>query len=363
MAKAQKSKKPALERLVCDLVEAPRGPGEVLLVPWGQVDSKSGMFIVNEESCRAAEEAFAAHGNDIVIDYEHASLQRAAMGTGLTPAAGWIRQLRGVPNEGIYAEVEWTADAARMINNKQYRYMSPVVLMRPSDNIVVQIESAALTHRPAIPHMAPIVNSEAAEKADAETDSDAPLGGMNELNLLLTHLRRQLGLTDNAPPKFILAAIKAASGSLSVANASTEALQAELDQAKLENVQLRNQIVETEIVALLNSREHEAKVMPCDLEWFQGFYRREPELAKEWLQRAPKQVATRFGEGDVPFRGPARGRDRKAVIARARAQYNDGKGFALQIASERAYVSEALVAAGFARLSIEDAKAEGIPVE
>ncbi|MFQ5463605.1 MAG: phage protease, partial [Phycisphaerae bacterium] len=134
----------------------------ILLTPWGCVESTNGSFVVDEESVRLVAEALADHGTDLPIDYEHQTLGGAfASPTGQAPAAGWIKRIVGRAGVGLLADIEWTEQAAEMLLAKQYRYLSPVALIRKSDRKLIAIHSAALTNKPAIVGMAPIVNSRA----------------------------------------------------------------------------------------------------------------------------------------------------------------------------------------------------------
>ena len=137
-----------------------------MIAPWGQVESANGRFVVDAESARLVLEAFDAQGIDVPIDYEHQSLGGVyASPTGQAPAAGWIRALKAAdPTEadeagaGLFAAVEWTDAAREKLTAREYRYLSPVVLVRKSDRRVVALHSAALTNKPAIVGMKPIVN-------------------------------------------------------------------------------------------------------------------------------------------------------------------------------------------------------------
>jgi phage I-like protein len=156
------------ERLVLRGADVPgEAPGRVLIAPWGEVESTNGRFVVDEEAARAVVEAFAAHGTDVPIDYEHQSLGGVyASPTGQAPAAGWIRALavvssaEGVAGPGLWADVDWTEGARGKLAAREYRYLSPVVMVRKSDRRVVSLHSAALTNKPAIVGMRPIVNKE-----------------------------------------------------------------------------------------------------------------------------------------------------------------------------------------------------------
>ena len=167
---------PSEERLVIGSasLEGDQAPRSVLIAPWGEVRSASGTFVVDDESTRLVIEAFAAQGTDIPIDYEHQSLGGAfASPSGQAPAAGWIRGLRAVrPEEagdgeaGLFADVEWTPPAREKLAAREYRYLSPVVLVRKSDRRVVALHSAALTNKPAIVGARPIVNRSGIERRE-----------------------------------------------------------------------------------------------------------------------------------------------------------------------------------------------------
>ena len=92
----------------------------------------------------------------------------------------------------IVGKVEWTPKGREYIANKEYRYLSPVVLVRKSDNKAVVLHSAALTNTPAIDGMFPIVNSASLE--DFEIEGEGKKENMMELNKLI----KLLGLPESA---------------------------------------------------------------------------------------------------------------------------------------------------------------------
>jgi phage I-like protein len=130
-------------------------PEEVQVLPSGEVSPKGKMrFNVDEEAKGLIMKAFADSNTDLVIDYEHQSLSGSE-----APAAGWIKELVDKGSEGIWAKVQWTDRAKEYLKNREYRYLSPVVLVRKKDGRAVQLLGAALTNLPAIDGMAPVVNS------------------------------------------------------------------------------------------------------------------------------------------------------------------------------------------------------------
>lgn len=133
--------------------EIREAPEYVKVLPYGYVSSEKGDFIVDADSFRLMKEHMEHRNIDVVIDYEHQTLNDVQ-----APAGGWIKGLFLKP-DGVYAKVEWTERARRYLINREYRYLSPVVLVRKEDKKAAQLHSVALTNTPAINSMTPIVNS------------------------------------------------------------------------------------------------------------------------------------------------------------------------------------------------------------
>ena len=102
-----------------NLTEAPE---YIRVLPLGYISSEKGDFLVDSESFRMIKELV-------------------------------------LKNDGIFARVEWTKKAKDYLQNREYRYLSPVVMVRKKDHKASQIHSVALTNTPAINGMIPIVNS------------------------------------------------------------------------------------------------------------------------------------------------------------------------------------------------------------
>lgn len=133
------------------LTEAPE---YIRVLPLGYISSEKGDFMVDGESFRMMKEYMQKRAVDIVIDYEHQTLHGVQ-----APAGGWIKELV-LKSNGIFARVEWTEKAKDYLQNHEYRYLSPVVMVRKRDHKASRLHSVALTNTPAINGMIPIVNSE-----------------------------------------------------------------------------------------------------------------------------------------------------------------------------------------------------------
>lgn len=167
-------------------------PEEVKILPVGTVNSEKGDFIVDQESYKEMKAEMQRRGIDIVIDYEHQTLKDVQ-----APAGGWVKDLIYTP-EAIVAKVEWTPKAKEYLKNKEYRYLSPVVLTRKSDSKAVVLHSLALTNTPAINGMFAIVNS-------VDFDTYNTLTGGKEMDL--QRIKELLGLPAETPEEDVMNAL------------------------------------------------------------------------------------------------------------------------------------------------------------
>ena len=93
----------------------------------------------------------ANSGIDIVVDYEHQTLMTAQNGQP-APAAGWLLAGGFVwhPDIGVVAtNIRWTTDAADMIQEGEYRFLSPVFSYN-KDGVPIALMSVAITNTPAL---------------------------------------------------------------------------------------------------------------------------------------------------------------------------------------------------------------------
>ncbi len=332
-------------------------PREVLIVPWGEVQSARGSFVVDDESARLAIEAFESQKTDLPIDYEHQTLGgEYASPSGQAPAAGWIKRLwlrRSDGNDdgrdtagaaGLYADVDWTDAARAQLAAREYRYLSPVAIVRKSDRKLVALHSAALTNKPAIVGMRAIVNRSDEEKTDTLTPS-LSLGGRGGLDTLtpflslegrggcadievrerdpvedsrmaeaLERLREQLGL-------------EAAGGTEAVLVAACERLAALTEAARRSEAEAR-------VFAAMKA----GKLTEGQREWALALAMRDPEAFEAWEDSAPLvvRVGRLTSDGD---HAAGSAEDGEAVIAaRARAEFRAHPELEL-LTSEEAYVA------------------------
>lgn len=282
-------------------------PTRVLMAPWGQVESANGSFVVDEEAAKLAVGAFDEHGTDLPIDYEHQTLGGTyASPTGKAPAAGWIKRIFAESGVGLLADIEWTDQAREMLGAKEYRYVSPVAIIRKSDRKLVAIHSAALTNKPAIVGMKPIVNR-------------VEVVGDDEGEVPLAVLRSELDLPGDAGPEEILVA------------------------ASRRIVDLRRDAGRRHVEERLREAMRAGKLVEAQRGWAEALVAREERLFDEWLRTAP--VIVQPGSIVPPDGGNAVEGRQKTIASRARAQFRSSDLLS-GVTSEEAFVADALRQAG-----------------
>lgn len=121
-------------------------PEWIHLVPAGRIETFDGRGPYEISDPQAVIEAsFAARG-DIEIDVNHSTFLAASKG-GEAPARGWITEMQA-RQDGIWGKVRWTKEGARLVAEKAYRRISPVLDLSLEDSKrVVSIRNASLVNR------------------------------------------------------------------------------------------------------------------------------------------------------------------------------------------------------------------------
>lgn len=122
-------------------------PTELLIFPYGEIDTEKGVFLFDKESAKSCMEDYERHGVDLPFDYEHKQIATdSRAGDGI--AAGWFSL--AVRDDGLWAVgIKWTARAAREIAEAEWRYTSPAFDVDEETNRITRICNIALTNLPA----------------------------------------------------------------------------------------------------------------------------------------------------------------------------------------------------------------------
>lgn len=279
-------------------------PEEIKILPLGLVRNVHKDFTVDDESCEAIIWQFKGRKLDLVIDYEHQTLKDIQ-----APAGGWIKDIwKGT--DALVAKVEWTPKAKEYLQNKEYRYLSPVVLVRKTDNKAVALHSVALTNTPAIDGMFAIVNSSGL--TDGTIEIEFPEEGGEENMEFLKKMAAMLGLPETATEDDVENALNALlkKGTEEVVANSTILSMLDLkDGAKTEDVtgkiqQLKNGDagVNAELIALkekLAKKEaadavavalKAGKISAAQTDWAEGYALKDPDGFKAFCEKAAPVV-------------------------------------------------------------------------
>jgi len=349
-------------------LEKGAAPTRILIAPWGDVESTQGQFFVDGQAVAATIEQFREHGTDIPIDFEHQTLGGSySSPDGLAPAAGWIKNLIGIESVGLMADVEWTELGLEHLQKRQYRYLSPVALIRKSDRRLVGLHSAALTNKPAIVGMEALVNRETSSE---ERDCGVPLAACSQCDRDDASCEQEQasrplhpGEVNNSSQTVQIAQAPDKSGFHSACGSLDQSLEEEsmvetleklrkqlaLDQqdgarqvlvaASRRLVELEKREAQKGAEARVSEAMAAGKLTEAQREWALKLALSDAPSFDEWSAAAPMVV--NLGRTAAPSAGDSVAQASQLVAARARSEYRCES--ALQaLTSEDAYVQQAM---------------------
>jgi len=247
----------------------------------------------------------------LVTDYEHQTLKDVQ-----APAAGWIKNLE-VIGEDLFAEVEWTKRAEEYIANKEYRYLSPVILFDQHDKktgepIGTVLHSVAITNSPFVDEIQPLAAKEYPFKTIHPEDL--------KMKELFEKLAQIFALKDISEPKEIVAAIENWKKDVEAKIQESETVAATLgkirsalqlkEDAQPEEItqkvlalsdpgkfvsleefnKLKEQLHQKEVAEVIEQAKKEGKVVPANEEWAKTYALKDLEGFKKYLETAPVLV-------------------------------------------------------------------------
>lgn len=276
-----------------------KAPLWVHVLPAGRFEGRDGRgpYVFDDAQAALVLQAFTRHGADLPVDYEHQSLE-AAQAQGPVPAAGWIEALESRA-DGLWARVAWTAQAAELLVQRAYRYLSPVFDYLP-DGRVIALAGAALTHVPNLRLQA------------AASQGDSP---MDEL---LERLRYLLNLPTLATPAEVLAELDRLKARMTAAETAAQSAQAALqaahaaaaqpDPARFVPVDMHRRVADELARLQAQQAAHRAvvavdaamvagKLAPAMKDWATAYAERDIEGFETFVAAAPVVVAAGANDG------------------------------------------------------------------
>lgn len=131
-------------------------PKEFCIFTAGQVVTTKGTFTFDDAAAKSVMAEYEAHGIDLMIDYDHASLADVTLDPAQTgKAAGWFNlELR---NGELWAvNVRWTPPAEASLRAKEWRFMSPA-FSTDGEKRVTSLLNVAITNLPATRRLEPLM--------------------------------------------------------------------------------------------------------------------------------------------------------------------------------------------------------------
>lgn len=155
-----KARTTRFDRALSIVVQGDEPPSEFRLFTEGKVETTKGEFLFDDKAAALVMAEYKAHGIDLMIDYDHASLA----GVSLDPAqsgkaAGWFNlEVRG--GELWAVNVRWTPPAAEALKRKEWRFMSPA-FSTDEEGRVTSVLNVAITNIPATRNLEPLMAANA----------------------------------------------------------------------------------------------------------------------------------------------------------------------------------------------------------
>lgn len=269
-------------------------------------DVAAGAWFIDAQVAQRLIAKAAARATDVVIDYEHQTLNSAENGLP-APAAAWFpgTGLEWRDGLGLFATgVDWTEKAQAMIAAREYRYLSPVFTYDKQTGEVLELLHVGLTNYPALDGMASLP-----ALAAARFELAIPAAPAAEENQRVNReqLIEALGLSTDASDEDIqtaLTALKADAGKSQELQQTVAALKAEHkpDPAKFAPVEvvealkqdiaaLKATQLQGEVAELVKAGLDDGRLLPAQEAWARELGQTNLAALKGYLDKTPAIAA------------------------------------------------------------------------
>ena len=234
-------------------------------------DIPNGQFTITSETLRVMKANFDTNvrrlsGKEIAVDYSHKSGAEAS---------GWINAIELRENDSqMWATINWTANAAQKITEREFRYISADIVFGYIDNETgvnhgPVLMGAGLTNRPHIKDMEIILNEKPIIKGVGIMDFEQLLEAVNQLgdeekakvlSMLAPKKDEQLAEKD--------VELEKKDAMIKESEVTLASMTKELEEVKKSNVELSEKITLTEKNIKFDVLLSEGKVVPAQKDAF-----------------------------------------------------------------------------------------------
>lgn len=254
------------------------------------------------------------------VDRDHEDVF-ASRGTRIE-AAGWVEEIEA-REDGLWARVEWTNHATYQIQNKLYRYISPVFEVERESGKVLKINNISLTNNPAL-ELTALARRQAASTQTKEDDMDfvkqiakalglpedadektvltaaaALAAGKEGRDTEAAAVRKALDLGEDAKQDEVIAALGTVK---ETASRKTETGDADPDPSKYVTMaqhqevasqlkKLQEDTAKGKAETAVEAAMKEGKITPANKEWAMSYAQKDPEGFASFIKDAPVVVA------------------------------------------------------------------------
>jgi phage I-like protein len=233
--------------------------GWIQIAPKGEFPHpESGLVqVLDDAACTAILNRFAKESSQpnfpgLLIDFDHFSYDTEKS----SEAAGWVTRLQE-RTDGLWGQARWSDVGQQALETGRFRLLSPTWLPKDVEQLgnrrirPLRLDTAALTNNPNLRGMAPLSNRAG---ADASADSTQKTKTKN-----MTRVAQRLGLSAEASPEAILAALTQLENRATAAEAALAPLRNRATELETQNTALLNAQVEGDLDRYQDRIKPEAK--------------------------------------------------------------------------------------------------------
>lgn len=280
-------------------------PREWLLFPFGETrmrwaDGREESVVFDEAAAASVLEHYQRRGHDLALDYNHAHAAPVVDDRAKRAAGSFELELR---SDGLWmTNIQWTEDAERYIRRREYRYLSPWLIVDTRTRRVVELRNVALTPDPATLGALPLVADATHAPPEAGGEESSVNVDPTVIGLAASATPTEVQLRAAALHNFegaVLEELKASSRDDAIGRLKALTAKAEqADQLKQQVEQLQAAAEEREREALIQQALADRKLTPAQAA--EGAWARTAPLEslRSFLASAPTVIPS--GEAGEP---------------------------------------------------------------
>ncbi len=261
-------------------MEIPRVDGTVPewveLIPAGAIIGRDGREFNNSKPDSIID-SITVLGRDLPIDIEHSTEHKARKGEP-APAIGWIKAVEN-RDGAIWGRAEWNGTGEKLVGDKAYRYLSPVIIYEATSGIIVGMTSVGATNQPNF--RLPALNHEQGAHAPKEST-------------MLKAILAALGLPENITEAEVVGKIGGLQGELATATnraenpslekfvprADYDAALGKATNAETELLKIKGEQLETAVNTVIDQALKDGKITPATADYHKAQCRQEGGLER-----------------------------------------------------------------------------------